>query len=367
VVTDTEEPYKNLLGSSLLSCDQSDVETLARRNLGVFRANWQIGAQQTQSAPWLFVHEGNPFTTRPKSCTFDLGGSRLTVALNWTRVKRENLLPRLKNAIGAGAAGYGVRPVGPGFWIALQDLSDSQTDAVIKSVEDQELALRAAAFVLLDLRGNGGGSSEVGRELARSLMGSDAVNARLGSDADSQCGGPDGAWRASRGNIKNLEYLLETVALQGGPEARQALEQQLRETRAAHERGLAFSGSIECPASQPIRARENSPASQMKGRLILLTDNLCFSSCLSVTEDMLALGAFHIGQTTDAATHFVEVREQYLPSGYSLFSTLQSVDPTSPALVGPFQPTLPYTGDIADTAALETWVINTAFPAAMRQ
>jgi hypothetical protein len=63
----------------------------------------------------------------------------------------------------------------------------------------------------------------------------------------------------------------------------------------------------------------------MKGRLILLTDNLCFSSCLVVTDDFRTLGAFHIGQTTDAATHFNEVREQYLPSGYSLFSTLQFV------------------------------------------
>jgi hypothetical protein len=38
----------------------------------------------------------------------------------------------------------------------------------------------------------------------------------------------------------------------------------------------------------------------------------------------LALGALHIGQPTDAATHFLEVREQYLPTGYSLFSTLES-------------------------------------------
>jgi hypothetical protein len=367
VVTDTEDSYKHLLGASLLACDQQAVETLARQNLGAFRANWEIGAQQTQSAPWLFVDEGNPFVSRPKSCTFDVAGSHLTVGLTWTRIKRENLLPRLKTAIGGGAAGFGIRSVGSGFWIALQDLSDSQTDQVVKAVEDQKTALRAAAFVVLDLRGNGGGSSEVGRELARSLMGSEAVDARLGSEAESQCGGPDGAWRASSGNISNLEYLLRTVALQGGPEARQALEQQLRETRAAHQGGLAFSGSIMCPASPPIQARENKPASQMRGRLILLTDNLCFSSCLSVTDDLRALGAFHVGQTTDAATHFVEVREQYLPSGYSLFSTLQSVDPSSPAKVGPFEPALPYPGDIADTAALESWVISTAFPAATRQ
>jgi hypothetical protein len=32
--------------------------------------------------------------------------------------------------------------------------------------------------------------------------------------------------------------------------------------------------------------------------------------------------------------------------------------------VGPFDPVLAYDGDIADTAALEAWVIATAVPAA---
>jgi hypothetical protein len=124
--------------------------------------------------------------------------------------------------------------------------------------------------------------------------------------------------------------------------------------------GKTFSASINCPVSPPQTLAASQPPSLMKGRLILLTDNLCFSSCLSVTEDFRTLGALHIGQTTDAATHFIDVREQYLPSGYSMFSTLQSVDSSSPLEVGPFEPSLTYDGDIADAAALEAWVIATA-------
>jgi hypothetical protein len=55
-----------------------------------------------------------------------------------------------------------------------------------------------------------------------------------------------------------------------------------------------------------------------------------------------------------------------LPSGYSMFSTLESVDPGSALEVGPFEPVLAYDGDIADTDALEAWVIATAVPAATR-
>jgi hypothetical protein len=62
----------------------------------------------------------------------------------------------------------------------------------------------------------------------------------------------------------------------------------------------------------------------------------------------------------------VDVREQYLPSGYSLFSTLQSVDPSAPPQVGPFEPSLTYNGDVDDTAALQKWVVDSAVPAASR-
>lgn len=85
-----------------------------------------------------------------------------------------------------------------------------------------------------------------------------------------------------------------------------------------------------------------------------------------MVQDFLKLGAFHIGQTTDAATHFLEVREEYLPSGYSLFSTLQVVDPSGPYQIGPFEPDLIYNGDIADTRALEAWVVATAVPASQK-
>ena len=142
------------------------------------------------------------------------------------------------------------------------------------------------------------------------------------------------------------------------------MQDTLRDARAAFAQGKAFSASIDCPIEPPKPPAATQPPSLMKGRLILLTDNLCFSSCLSVTDDFRTLGAFHVGQTTDAATHYVDVREQYLPSGYSMFSTLESVDPGSASEVGPFDPVLTYNGDIADTDALEKWVVAVAVPAA---
>lgn len=93
-----------------------------------------------KSRPLLgcLVDEGNPCITRPKACVFEEKGQRQTITLNWLCINREMLLPLLKKAIGAAAAGYGVRQVGEGYWIALQDLKSDRADDVVKAVEDQK-------------------------------------------------------------------------------------------------------------------------------------------------------------------------------------------------------------------------------------
>ena len=366
-VTDADPPETSLVGAVLISCDGQDVDVLARHNLGGFRADWRIGAQQAQFGPWLLVDEGNPLIARPKACVFDANGQRQTITLDWVRVKRELLLPRLLKAGGAGHSGYGVRQIGAGYWIALERLVGDQTSEVVKAVEAQKAALRSAPFVVLDVRGNGGGSSWLGREIAASLFGAPYVEAHLGSVTSSACGGPDGAWRVSPNNINHVEYLLGTdLVRQSGPEVKQVIETTLHDLRDARAHGRAFSSATHCPEAPPKPAGSAAPASEMQGRLLLLTDNRCFSACLSLTDDFRQLGAFHVGQTTDAATRYVDVREQYLPSGYSIFSTLQSVDPSAPAQVGPFTPALMYNGDIDDTAVLQKWVVDSAVPAASR-
>ncbi len=366
VVTDADPPQTLLVGAVLIGCDGQDVEALARNNLGGFRANWDIGAQQAQFAPWLLVDEGNPFIVRPTACVVDTKGQRQTITLEWVRVKRELLLPRLKTAGGAGKAGYGVRQVGAGYWIALQSLMGTPAIDVVKAVDAQKTALRQAPFVVLDVRGNGGGSSLMEREIAASLFGAPYVEGRLGAVTSPACGGPDGAWRVSPSNIEQVEYFLQSADVrQGGPEIRQVVETTLHDLRDAQAHGRAFSSATHCAGAPPARVGAQPP-SEMHGRLLLLTDNLCFSACISLADDFRQLGAFHIGQTTDAATRYVDVREQYLPSGYSLFSTLQSVDPTSPAQVGNFKPSVAYNGDIDDTPTLEKWVVDSAVRAASR-
>jgi hypothetical protein len=353
VVDEADAAPQSLLGAELLSCDERAPDDWARRTLGQFRVDWSVGAQQRQAAPWLLVDEHNPFASRPTACVFEKAGQRLPVTLKWREIRRESLAPRISKAVGFGAAGFGVRPVGGGYWIALQSLSDAAVP-VVAQVQAQAETMRKAAFVVLDMRGNGGGSSMYGDQIARALMGADYVDRMVGaSNTDGDCVSD---WRASEGNIRQLQSFVNDLGPVRGPEFTAWATQKLQKATAAHARGEAFATPLRCAAAAPLA--KAPVASQLRGRFILLTDGACFSSCLDVTDSLLQLGALHVGQTTDAGTHYMEVREERLPSGLSWFSTLEAVAMDMPAKLGPFTPSVPYDGDIGDTAALEQWVLK---------
>ena len=352
VVADEEvlgdEP--RLLGAELVSCDGVAVERFAEDKLGGFRADWSVGAQQIHAAPWLLIDDHNPFVMRPKSCEFAVGGGRRTTVLQWRLVKRDALTPRIGATIGAGAAGFGVRRTSAGYWISVQSLIESAAP-VVADVEARSAELRTAPFVVVDLRGNTGGSSIYGRRIAKALMGAGFVDAKLPPDE-----GCDQVWRVSDGNLAQLRFYRDVLGLTRGKQFTDEVSATLVKASDARKGGRALSGPADCPAAAPSRGGP-APASLMQGRLVLITDSLCFSSCLVVTHDLVALGAIHMGQTTDANTRYSEVREVEMPSGLSKFSTLQAFAPGEPIRYGPFTPAVPYPADMSDTPALEAWVI----------
>lgn len=47
--------------------------------------------------------------------------------------------------------------------------------------------------------------------------------------------------------------------------------------------------------------------------------------------------------------------DELMPSGLSTFSSMPAVAPTLPPRLGPFTPFIPYSGNIAESAAVEAW------------
>jgi Peptidase family S41 len=342
----------SLAGAVLVSCDGVSADDFAAAKLGGFSAVWSVEAQRIQRTPTLFIDSGNPFVMRPSQCEFQRDRRRISHTLQWREAERTALAPLVRPALNRGAAGYGVRAFDGGMWIALQGLDDG-AEAVMTQVGEQRAQLLAAPIVVLDMRGNGGGNSEYGARLARVLFGDARFNHLYNGGGGEDC---STTWRVSPRNLATMRSYVTRFA-QSNPDFSRGMEEVVQRAERASAEGREFTGAVTCGAERAARGRP--PAQAARGRIVLLTDNTCFSSCLIVTDMFRRLGALHVGQATDAATHYFEVREERLPSGLSFFSTLQAFSPMSPAQMGPYEPEVRYEGDIADAEALQGWIVRT--------
>jgi hypothetical protein len=249
-----------------------------------------------------------------------------------------------------------VRRVGEGWWIGLQALTDL-AKPVLDSVAAHQGAMHAAPWVVVDVRGNGGGNSAWGVRLANQLVGEARVSQAM-RRAERAFAGPlcGTSWRASPA----VEETLESYIRNQGPGAEQ-WRRDLDSVRAARAAGrdLGPMPSPCPPGASSGGASGELPPSRMSGRLLLLTDHACFSSCLLLTGLFRLIGATQLGEATDFSTRYMEVRGLPLPSGLGSLSTLQKVAFGAPARLGPFDPEVLYPGRIDDTVALERWVVET--------
>lgn len=342
----------SLVGARLVSCDGVSADDFAAQKLGGFSAVWAIEAQRIQRTPTLFIDSGNPFVLRPSQCEFMRDRRRISHTLQWRESERTQLSPLVRPALNRGTAGYGVRSFEGGIWIALQGLDDGAT-AVVTEVREQQTQLRAAPIVVLDMRGNGGGNSDFGVQIARVLFG-DPRFAHIYRGGGEDC---STVWRVSPRNLATMRSYV-TRFRESNPDFAHGMEGVVARAEQALAEGQEFTGRTTCGSDRS--ASGTAPRQAAAGRIVLLTDNACFSSCLIVADMFRRLGALHVGQATDAATHYMEVREERLPSGLSYFSTLQAFSPSSPAQMGPYVPAIRYEENIADTAALEAWIPGVA-------
>lgn len=335
-----------LSGAEIVSCDGEPIADVARRVMR-FRVVAGSDAGQVMRGGRLLLDDGNPFLRRPWSCSFNHAGATESIKLNWQKTSR----PALDKSYwkpAYGAAGLGVRRVGSGYWIGLESL-DPAADAVIDEVKKSEEAIRSASFVVVDVRGNVGGNDLYGRKLANALYGPAYVDAKLGSVSE----GCPSVFRASPSNITAVGEQIKDFEKAGDADGASMYRAALDSMRRAQASGRNLTATATCPVAGKRTASEQSP---MVAPVVILTDVVCFSSCINTVSNFRELGAVQAGQITGEDTHYSEVRSIMLPSGLSWFGTLMALMPDAPARIGPFKPALSYDGDIADTAALEAWL-----------
>jgi hypothetical protein len=157
------------VGDRVVSCDGTSIDALARLRLGRYRAVWSVEADIVRTAFYLLLDDGNPFEPVASQCTVVTSDTvSRVVSLTWTPIDA----PTLNSLVPHSAGFMGVRSMDAivrddVYWISMSHMG-SDADAMLQSVARTRQRLNGIGAIVIDLRGNGGGSSRKGEELMTS-------------------------------------------------------------------------------------------------------------------------------------------------------------------------------------------------------
>ena len=341
------------LGARLIACDGVLADRLARINIGAFDGRWFLASRRMLRGGRLLVDQGNPFIRRPARCAFDVGGKPLSVTLDWQPIDDAELTRRIADTnqrthepIGAKTLPDGTR------WFTLSGFNGDPAGADAKGLVPLIAAMRAdraqlesAPRIVLDLRGNNGGSSEWSVQIAQILWGEAAVDAVPDKEYVE--------WRASPAVIDTIKHY--AVQFAADPDARTRYMMMANGMTKANAAGRKLWREPDDPSD--ASAAKLAPVKRLAAPIYYVTDTGCASACLDAVDLWRALGAIGVGQETSADTLYIDVRFATLPSGLARGVIPMKVYRDRPRASNvPVAPDYRYPGDLRDTAKLAAWI-----------
>jgi hypothetical protein len=280
--------------------------------------------------------------------------------------------------------GIGIESFGSGgFWISMHSLSEHQSwSPVLNQIDQNIAAIRAAPVVVIDLRGADGGSVRAGYRVLTRLWSAGfisannapatqiayrtskanqdfyrAVAARLAADPMTQMGATQ--WSALADALAAAAAQNQPILTRNENAAQAAADAPVAVAPEMPKEGQAATAGEAAPPPPPPPSA--GPAvNMMKGRVIVLTDYWCSGACLYLMDTLMRLpNVQQAGTQTAADSIYIGQSAIPLPSGHAriMFGDTAWLDRPRQTNV-PFTPAagLAYTGDLADDAAVKTWV-----------
>jgi hypothetical protein len=307
----TPEPDAPLANTAIVACDGLEIDAFLRDRLRTryFLANeagqwWVVPSR-------LFWAIGEPAADQPRRCTFRTAeGQEIQRDLEWRPASPED------RSFYSGKVFPVAEPIGlheprPGVFVI--GLGDFQPDEAARAAYAQLYAqvaarrddLRQARAVVLDLRGNQGGSSQWSYDLAEIIWGKPAVESRM-----PQIVGID--WRTSKDNIAYIREQVGVWRERGQNELADDWTNVATQMEAAAARGEPLwretSGRGEAQGA-PIDSDFDTP-------VYVINWGQCASACLDANDYFgLFDNTLRIGSPTSADSTYMEVRVATLTSG----------------------------------------------------
>lgn len=360
-----------VIGSRLVSCDGKSLKDLLASQVFSHRLNPQILGDLRPATVNVLLDRGVFFAPPVSRCTFD-DGREYTLA--WREVTAGDADVREQISLagfGPNAVAGFTQPAPEVVWIGLPSFAPSgdssrAIDATREAFEERGEDLRQGRAIIVDLRGNTGGTSVQGDLLAEAIWGRPAIEAvkqQLATRA-----APEAIdWRASDSNadyVRNGAFLLRLryperpIGRTWGDVIAPGLRSAVREGRPFFREGAANPGPVQ-EHSVPLSARRLRGASPFPATVYLLTNGTCASACLDFADIALNMpGVVHIGAETGADGLLMEVRSMELESDLgSLSLPIKVVRGRTRGNLEAYTPDIAYDGPWNDPD-VRAWVLG---------
>lgn len=310
---DTRYP-RDLKGATLESCDGEAARKHFERRVLSWRGRPSVEADWQTLAPILFVDYGPPTPRVPKSCRFIAGGLTIDVALQWTPASQERVSAILNRSANANRE-LSLSRDGDVVWVSIptfavnDEKSIADMRALIDSLKREVEGRKDWRLLVFDLRGNQGGSSVWGQQIASTVFGEEWTNRAIRWLRD----GVYTEWRVSPDNVNAVAGNARQAEERHGVDSDEA-----KSMRRFHEQMSAALARGEPLFSKPSQRSDVKPPEPvaLPGKVVVVSSSSCFSACLDFLDFMLVHPAVvQVGQTTGVDTVYMENWGKPLPSG----------------------------------------------------
>ena len=348
-------------GDRLRSCDGRTAEQLVRQRVFDFQYDPALPGNWVPAAARAFIDLGNPFVDVPKHCVFLREDREIVLDLKWREASWSDLSGDYSAASGRTRPEVGLYVPETGvYW--LQASTFGPNEAQIATYHDAFRNLREARadakLVVLDLRGNNGGSSMWADLFAEALW---------DKSPDDENAAEYVEWRVSEGNVAYWQTVPSIVSKQFGEShssvrwSNHVLRRLSESLKDGEDLWRETPVEGEQDSSDAATAEESSPViPRYSGTVVVLSDTTCGSACLDAMSLLTKLPeVVHVGSVTAADTQYMESRSAPLPSGLAtLVIPIKVYRGRARPDGGYFTPTFRFEGLHWTDEALRTWVLS---------
>jgi hypothetical protein len=316
------EPGGPARGAHVLDCDGKPVKQLIEDNVFAFEGRSNEPGRWWSRARALFIDDGNPFSTLPQRCRFAYDGKTVEHKLTW-RPETAQATAWLKDSYNGATLPVGLSEPRKGlFWAAMPTFHPDEQEreayrAMSSQVERERQRLLDADALVIDLRGNQGGSSDWSQIFAGAVWGKDRVERRARArDARTETW-----WRASKGNTDYLTGLVKTFTDEKQFESLDWAKRNSAGLQAALAHGDTYYVEKDsAPATAPGDPHADLPTDPppFTKPVYVIVPGQCASACLDALDVFtLFSNTVLIGAPSSADSTYMDVRRQKLGSGLS--------------------------------------------------